>query len=242
MLLGELDLGKAGKVRGEVLDLAESGARVRLAERIQPPEPLSLRLSRAITGASHQLQASVIWQRRGASDWEAGLKFAAIDPRVLARLRAPCLWDREGSTVAFRGDFVESVDFAPLAAELGGERRIEFDLSQVRRLNSVGACRWAELVAELRGRELAFLRCSLEFTSHAAMSSGLLGDGHVDSLFAPYACERCGHSELRLLQVAALRDGDAVRPPVLRCSACSGELVFDDIPERFLSFLCDGGR
>jgi len=241
-LIAELDLGKAGKVRGEVLDLAETGGRLRLAERIQPPEPVAVRLSRAITGATHELEASVIWQRRGATDWEAGIKFAPLDAGVLRRLRASCLWDREGGSVAFRGDFVESVDFAPLVGELGGEKHIEFDLSQVRRLNSVGACRWAELIAELRGRELAFLRCSLEFTSHAAMTTGLLGDGHVDSLFAPYACERCGHSELRLLQVAALRDAGELRPPVLRCSACSGELLFDDIPERYFSFLVDDGR
>jgi CheY-like chemotaxis protein len=233
-LLAELGLGKAGKARGEVLDLAEGSARLRIAERLPAPDPVPVRLSRAITGAAHALDASVIWQRPAGAAWEAGLRFAPLAPGILARLRASCLWDRDGETVALRGDFGESVDFGPLARELAGEARVAFDLSEVRRLNSVGACRWAELVQELRGRELVFLRCSLEFASHAAMTVGLVGEGRVESVHAPYACERCGHAELRLLQVAALRDR---RPPVLRCAACGGELEFDDIPERYFSFL-----
>jgi CheY-like chemotaxis protein len=241
-LIAELDLGKGGKVRGEVLDLAETGARVRIAERIAPPPKVHVRMSRAITDASHELEASVIWQRQQpGGEWEAGLKHAAVDPAVLGRLRASCLWDKtatdEGVLVSFRGDFVESVDFSLLQSELAHERAIEFELSRVRRLNSVGACRWAELVHALPGKKLSFLRCSLEFTSHAAMTTGMLGDGHIESLAAPYACESCGANEVRLLQVATLWDGDRLRPPILRCSACGGELLFDDIPERYFSFL-----
>lgn len=240
-LIADIDLGKS-KVRGEVLDLAESGARVRLAERVIAPPKVHVRMTRAITGATHELDAGVIWQRQQpAGEWEAGLKFAPVDPQVLGSLRASCLWDKaptdEGVMVSFRGDFVESVDFNLLLAELAPERAIEFELSRVRRLNSVGACRWSEMVHSLSGRKLSFLRCSLEFTSHAAMTTGMLGGGRVESLAAPYACERCAATEVRLLQVAALWDGDRLRPPILRCSACGGELVFDDIPERYFSFL-----
>ena len=236
-LLAELDLGKAGRARGEVLDLAETGARLRLAERITPPDPVRVRLSRATTGAAHELSASVSWQRpTDGGAWEAGLRHAPLDGGVLARLRAACLWERDGELVVLRGDFTEAVDFGRLAAELAGLPRVVFDLAEVKRLNSVGAVRWAELVASLRGRELVFRRCSLEFTGHAAMTTGLLGDGRVESLYAPYACERCGHTELRQLEVAGLASGGAVRPPVLAC-ACGGDLVFDDIPERYFSFL-----
>ncbi len=241
-LIAELDLGKT-RVRGEVLDLLDTGARLRLGERVAAPPKVAVKLARAATGASHTLVASLSWQRPSAtgSDWEAGLKFAALPSEVLARLRSSCLWEitpaDEGVLVAFRGDFVESVDFAPLLERLQVERRMELDMSRVRRLNSVGACRWAETMQLLRGRRIAFLRCSLEFTSHAAMTTGMIGDGRVESAFAPYACGGCGHTELRLLQVAALLDEHALHPPVLRCGKCAGELEFDDIPERYFSFL-----
>jgi CheY-like chemotaxis protein len=245
-LMAELTLaGSTSTLRGEVLDLAETAARVRIPGRIAPPGRIAVRLARGMTGAAHEVDATVSWQRQSAAgDWELGLKLAPIDPPVLARLRSSCLWDLTatdvGVQVALRGDLVESVDFDALRAALearpGGDL-IELDLSRISRVNSVGACRWAELVHALRGRRLSFLRCSLDFTSHAAMTVGMIGSGRVESVFAPYACERCGASELRLLQVAALLDGDRVRPPVLRCGACGGELLFDDLPERYFSFL-----
>jgi CheY-like chemotaxis protein len=242
-LLVELDLGKT-RVRGEVTDLGETTARARLGERIVAPPRAPARFSRAVTGASFETIAAVSWQRQPApgAEWEAGLKYERIDEAVLARLRAPCLWNvtsvGDGAAlVVLRGDFVESTDFAPLLAELAAAQRVQLDLMAVSRLNSVGASRWTELVAALAGREISFLRCSLEFTSHAAMASGMLGGGRVESLVAPYACEACGASELRLLQVAAVYDGAAIRPPALRCGACGGTTLFDDIPERYFSFL-----
>ena len=34
-----------------------------------------------------------------------------------------------------------------------------------------------------------------------------------------------------------VRDGEHIVPPVLHCSACSGELEFDDVPDRYFAFL-----
>jgi CheY-like chemotaxis protein len=232
------------KVRGEVLDLAETGARLRLAERIQPPEPVPVQLSRAITGATHELEASVIWQRRRRrTDWEAGPQVRAARRRraapacarpacgIAATARAASRfaatsssrWTSPRSSASWRREAHRVRPVAGAAAELGG------------RLPLGGADRRA---ARPRARLPALL----------ARVHQPRGDDHRpprrrSRRFAvrPYACERCGHSELRLLQVAALRDAGELRPPVLRCSACSGELLFDDIPERYFSFLVDDG-
>ena len=63
------------------------------------------------------------------------------------------------------------------------------------------------------------------------------GHGKIVSFEAPYRCEQCDREDARLLETKMLvREGDDILPPTLHCGVCRGELVFDDIPRRYLAF------
>ena len=55
-----------------------------------------------------------------------------------------------------------------------------------------------------------------------------------------YVCEACGHEEDKLLDVQAQLQGLAggkFRAPDFVCDQCGAAMDFDDLPERYLSFL-----
>jgi hypothetical protein len=55
---------------------------------------------------------------------------------------------------------------------------------------------------------------------------------------APYVCEACHTDEYKLLDVEE-HFPDRAHPalPAFRCQRCGGVMVFDELPERYLSFL-----
>jgi hypothetical protein len=241
LLQAELDLGKT-KILGPVLEMTESSARVRVRANVLGGTKVGLRLFRPSTGVTREIAAHVVWHRPLADgDTDLGLKFAALSPAEERLIGAPCVWNvgaRPGvTTVEVRGDFSESVDFAPLAEEIAGHGPVEMDVEHVRRINSIGALHWIDFVASLAGRPLRFVRCSLEFTSHTAMSTGMIGHGAVESVMAPYLCARCGESVTALVAIKPLRDSGSMTPPMLEHDGCGGVLEFDDLPERYFSFL-----
>jgi CheY-like chemotaxis protein len=173
----------------------------------------------------------------------------------------------DGHQVVLQGDFTEITDFGPLYRHVtaaaksagGGPGKLEFDLSSVRYMNSSGVRNWITFLRRLSELEYRFVRCSVGFVSQAGMVPDVLGRGKVISLWAPYHCDKCDLSDERLLQVAALLQPAAagaaataavgaqvvfpegtdarVEPPRFHGGQCGGELVFDDLPERYFAFL-----
>jgi hypothetical protein len=168
------------------------------------------------------------------------------DPPIKTRLllEQVALFDLEpmdggGMSVTLHGDFTELTRFDTLATRLAGETLVEFDTASVRYMSSAGVRAWCQLVDALpAGLVYRFRHCSVAFASQAAMVPMVLGRGLVVSLEAPYVCEQCDHEDLRLLEISAIaRDGERPLPPRLTCLHCNGELVFDDVPERYFAFL-----
>jgi len=151
------------------------------------------------------------------------------------------------AAVTLHGDFTEMTRFDALALRLVGATDIELDLASVRYLSSAGVREWCMFLQGLASPDPAappvtyrFRHCSIAFATQAAMVPLVLGDGVVVSLEAPYFCETCDREDLRLLEPGVVaHDGDRLVPPRLHCATCSGELVFDDVPERYFAFLRD---
>jgi hypothetical protein len=116
-----------------------------------------------------------------------------------------------------------------------GPGRTDVDLGGVTRINSVGVRAWLE---SARGAspdlDLVFHRCSPAIVSQINMTPSLTARARVESIMAPYYCERCDEEHLVLLLVEEL---DGENPPDRTCQVCGSELRFDDVPEEYFAFL-----
>ena len=143
---------------------------------------------------------------------------------------------RSGVTVVeFGGQFDERVDFSELAS-LEGE--VEFDLAQVARLNSTGVRAWVDFVHGLGAvRELRFVRCAPAVVTQLNTIYNFRGPARVVSLLAPFVCETCELEENKLLEVSALGAPAHPAHPDFPCPRCGAAMAFDELPERYFSFL-----
>jgi hypothetical protein len=143
------------------------------------------------------------------------------------------------TTVEFFGEIDENADFAELRRRLKGQ--VVFHLAEVRRINSCGVREWVNFVRDLPGvTELAFSHCSPAIVTQLNMIYNFRGGAEVRSFLAPYVCEKCSNEEERLLDVQTHfpgRDINAI--PSVTCERCGGTMEFDDLPERYLSFLVE---
>src|SRR5690606_12255057 len=106
--------------------------------------------------------------------------------------------------------------------------RVDFDLSQVNYINSLGIREWINFLKEASIQGYEFHACSIAFVLQASLAPDVLGRGTVASFFAPYHCEQCEHGEERLLQSATVLAAENREPPIYQCPSCEGELVLDD--------------
>ncbi len=139
------------------------------------------------------------------------------------------------TTVAFVGEIDEHADFAPLRARLHGP--VAFSLAGIRRINSCGVREWVNFVRDLPAvSELSFTGCSTAFVTQLNMIFNFRGKARIRSFFAPYACDGCGHDDDWLVEIG---DDRRATLPTPRCPRCGEAMQFDDLPERYLSFLAE---
>ena len=137
-----------------------------------------------------------------------------------------------------------SSSFADLERKLTRDLRrlkgqVVFHLAEVRRINSCGVREWVNFVRDLPGvSELTFSHCSPAIVTQLNMIYNFRGAAKVRSFLAPYVCENCGHEEEKLLDLQThFPTRDFKRVPDFKCDKCGKEMEFDDLPERYLSFL-----
>jgi hypothetical protein len=146
--------------------------------------------------------------------------------------------ERPGYTdVEFYGEIDENADFAELRRRLRGP--VTFHLAEVRRINSCGVREWVNFVRDLPGvSELTLAGCSPAIVTQLNMIYNFKGPGRVRSFLAPYVCSACGGEEDKLIDVEMA--GRPLRDlPEFSCGRCGAGMEFDDLPERYLSFLND---
>ena len=146
--------------------------------------------------------------------------------------------ERPGFTnVEFFGEIDENADFAELRRRLHGQ--VVFHLGEVRRINSCGVREWVNFVRDLpEVKELTFTHCSPAIVTQLNMIYNFRGAAKVRSFLAPYVCEKCNHEEEKLLDVQThFPTKDLRKVPEFACEKCGAAMEFDDLPERYLSFL-----
>jgi hypothetical protein len=141
--------------------------------------------------------------------------------------------------VELRGEVNENADFTELRAKLRGD--VTLSLEGITRVNSCGVREWVNFVRTLpQVTRLRFSRCSPTVVLQLNTIYNFRGGARVISFLAPYVCESCRTDEYRLLDVEE-HFPDRTRPlaPAFRCEKCGGALVFDELPERYLSFIAE---
>ena len=138
--------------------------------------------------------------------------------------------------VTLAGEIDEHADFTPLRARLRGV--VELSLGDIRRINSCGVREWVNFVRDLpEASAVYFDACSTAFVTQLNMIYNFRGPAKIRSFHAPYVCDVCGHDEDLLVPVGP--DGQVELPAPI-CSRCGDVMQFDDLPERYLSFLHEG--
>lgn len=233
---------------GAVLDasitnLSVDGVRLVSRTPVAEGAAVAVRITPEDGSGAVEIPAKTVWAQpatssSGGAKTVVGAEFTNLDERareVLARLTQwEIVHETQRIRVVLKGDFTEATRFDDLLPSMVG--RVDFDLAQVRYMNSLGVRAWCEFLraAPIQGYE--FHACSVPFVLQASMVEDVVGRGTVTSFFAPYHCDHCDHQEERLLQSAALL-ASGLEPPSFQCPKCDGHLQFDDLPERYFAFL-----
>ncbi len=226
-------------IDGRVTNLSIDGTRVVLPEPLEEGTHLRLTITPDGSDDAVTIDAQVVWAHSRDNATVVGAAFQDLDPEARSRLARLTQWEIvEGAgrtRVVLKGDITEATSFEDLLPVMVG--RVDFDLSQVSYINSLGVREWIHFLkrASIHGYE--FHACSIAFVLQASLVPDVLGRGTVASFFAPYHCEDCEHSEERLLQSATVMAAEDIAAPSYQCPSCDGELELDDIPERYLAFL-----
>jgi CheY-like chemotaxis protein len=233
---------------GNVLDaiitnLSVDGVRLVSKTPVAEGAALTVRITPEDGSGVVDIPAKVVWSQSatsssGASKTVIGADYPNLDDRARAMLARLTQWEIVHETqrirVVLKGDFTEATRFDELADSMVG--RVDFDLAQVRYMNSLGVRAWCEFLRQAPIQGYEFHACSVPFVLQASMVEDVVGRGTVASFFAPYHCDHCDHQEERLLQSAALLAA-GLEPPIFQCPKCDGRLLFDDLPERYFAFL-----
>lgn len=236
----------AAALVGRVVNISPTGARVVLDRAIDKPqgalERVRLTLSRPLEGREVQIEGRVVWrgEAKGADPLSFGVEFQNLDEPTRRALAALSLWEvvalPDRTQVVFQGDLTEVAEFEDLAGRLSG--LVEFDLGGVRYLNSAGVRKWVLFLERLASvSAYTFVRCSTAFVMQASMVGRVLGNGRIDSFWAPYVCQSCEREDQRLLHPSSATSIQQMAEAQFRCSSCGGPLVLDEVPERVFAFL-----
>jgi CheY-like chemotaxis protein len=227
-------------IEGYVNNLSVDGARLLLPNLL--PEGTRLRLSITPEDAAEptEILAEVVWAQERERDRKAtiGASFLDIDDETRLLLARLTQWEvieePDRLRVVIKGDITEASSFQALVPILVG--RVDFDLSQIVYINSLGVREWIRFLRDVNIQGYDLHACSVPFVLQASVIPAMIGRGTVVSFFAPYYCEDCDHHEDKLLQSAAVLAA-GYQPPVFQCPRCSATMALDDLPERYLAFL-----
>ncbi|MBT8496437.1 MAG: zinc ribbon domain-containing protein [Deltaproteobacteria bacterium] len=131
------------------------------------------------------------------------------------------------------GSLTESSELSLAGVPRG--RRVVVDVGGLASINSMGIRTWTNFLSGLSriSDQVSIRRLPPRMVSQAGMVKNFLDGAIVESFYAPYCCEECGHETLELLpSYAAL-------PELTGCPECGESMFFDDLMESYLAFRSD---
>ena len=139
------------------------------------------------------------------------------------------------AVVTLTGTVTERAALEPLVGELASAGKVQFDLGEIRRLNSSGVREWVEFMRALPATvEARFDNCSTAVVHQINLIHGFTGRAKVCSIRVPFVCDGCGLEESTTLPVE-----HGVMPSLgdRTCKKCGRPMELDDIAESYFAFL-----
>src|SRR5947208_7414 len=133
--------------------------------------------------------------------------------------------------VAMQGQIDERADLENFAKSLADS--VIIDLEKITFINSIGVREWIRMLRnfELRRVTVALRRCSEAMVHQMNMIVEMQTGAVVESFFAPFLCEDCGHEASRCIDlkenISALR---RMETPSMPCTDCGSAMQFNEIP------------
>jgi CheY-like chemotaxis protein len=226
------------EVKGEIYDLAVSGARIRLDEPLSSESRLTVYIDPP-GGGEIQLPGKVVWHRPYSRGAELALQFDPVPEEVANQLEILATWRLENrgdhQVVVLQRSLNERSNFTGLAEQLAG--KVIFDMRHLTLIASIGVGKWVSFLRSIPEEvQYRFVHCSVGFCVQASYLTDMLGRGEITTFFAPYFCAQCTCEVERELDAGNL-DPDTLDIPVMHCAVCGQKLEFEDLPERYLKFL-----
>jgi anti-anti-sigma regulatory factor len=138
--------------------------------------------------------------------------------------------------VRLEGTIEETVVFDQLIGP--PPRELAIFCRGVSRINSIGVKSWIKYFQGLSesGVTFSFYECSTAIVEQINLISNFTAGGKVESIYVPFACNSCKTELVGCFKCEDLKKIQ-FKIPELKCSKCSGQAVFDDIPEEYFGFL-----
>jgi ABC-type transporter Mla MlaB component/DNA-directed RNA polymerase subunit RPC12/RpoP len=139
----------------------------------------------------------------------------------------------ERNEIALSGSLDEWSDLDALFDELPSRVTAALDLSQVKRISSVGVRVWVNFVEKLKQHDipLEMHGCSVVIVRQLNMISQFRGHGRVCSAYAPYYCAKCVKEQLRLIDLSA-NVAEQLRQS-MPCPTCGTMIDLDEEEELY---------
>lgn len=144
----------------------------------------------------------------------------------------------EGKNVALMGLINEDSEltFQHILAEIKDEKRVIFNFSQVKTINSLGVRSWVSFLRNLEDKcEIVFAECTADVIMQINMIPSFLGKGKVESFYVNYVCEICNKEEKKLVLTKDL--APKTLPPSPVCSAEDCGIQTEELEEEYFVFL-----
>jgi len=118
--------------------------------------------------------------------------------------------------------------------------QIVIDTGGVIFINSIGVREWMRFLRGLAatGAQIQLDNVAEVLVTQMNLIPDLRAGATISSVYAPYACEKCGAELSQLVEIARhVQELRELRPPTFPCPECGGTLTLADYPDRYFSFL-----
>lgn len=144
----------------------------------------------------------------------------------------------DGKIVSLVGVINEDseLSFKNLFLELKDGKKIIFNFSQVKSINSLGVRAWVSFLRSLEeGRVISFSECTTDIIMQINMIPSFLGKATVASFYVNYVCEVCNKEEKKLFETASIPPKTI--PPAPKCESEDCGMQTEELEDEYFVFL-----